>query len=283
MPAVVGYEVVGKVVATGNTESEKLIGSRVIAFCRFGGYAKHVVTTANAVIPVKDEPIGELMALCTQGVTAYYMASYLTPVREGDNVLVHAAAGGVGTILIQLAKHQGANVLAKVGSDEKVKRVLDLGADHAINYRKAPYEIEIKKRLMGEQLDVSFNPAAGSTFKKDFKLMGAGARMILFGGSEMSSSGPGIFGKLNFLRKMGLVIPAFLMMRSKNILGVNMLEIADNKPQVLRSCLESVLKLYQDGIVKPQIGGTYSGSELPKAHSDMETGQTMGKLVVCWD
>ena len=113
--------------------------------------------------------------------------------------------------------------------------------------------------------------------------MGAGARMILFGGSEMSSSGPGIFGKLNFLRKMGLVIPAFLMMRSKNILGVNMLEIADHKPQVLRACLESVLKLYQDGIVKPQIGGTYSSVELPKAHSDMETGQTMGKLVVCWN
>ncbi|MFZ9028415.1 MAG: quinone oxidoreductase family protein [Crocinitomicaceae bacterium] len=283
LPAVVGYEVVGKVVAAGSAESENLIGSRVIAFCRFGGYAKHVVTTANAVIPVKDEPIGELMALCTQGVTAYYMASYLTPVREGDNVLVHAAAGGVGTILIQLSKHQGANVIAKVGSDEKVKRVLDLGADHAINYRQGPYDIEIKKRLMDEQLDVSFNPAAGSTFKKDFKLMGAGARMIIFGGSEMSSSGPGIFGKLNFLRKMGLVIPAFLMMRSKNILGVNMLEIADHKPQVLRACLESVLKLYQEGVVKPQIGGMYSAADLPKAHSDMEGGQTMGKLVVCWD
>ncbi len=283
LPAVVGYEVVGKVIAAGNADSEKLIGSRVIAFCRFGGYAKHVVTTADAVIPVKDEPIGELMALCTQGVTAYYMASYLTPVRAGDNVLIHAAAGGVGTILIQLAKHQGANVIAKVGSDEKVKRVLELGADHAINYRKEQYEIEIKKRLMDDRLDVSFNPAAGSTFKKDFKLMGAGARMILFGGSEMSSSGPGVFGKLNFLRKMGFVIPAFLMMRSKNIIGVNMLEIADHKPKVLRTCLESVLKLYRDGVVKPQIGGMYSAAELPKAHSDMETGQTMGKLVVTWD
>ena len=283
LPAVVGYEVVGKVIAVGNTESEKLVGTRVVAFCRFGGYAKHVVTTINAVIPVTDEPIGDLMALCTQGVTAYYMASYLTPVRGGDNVLVHAAAGGVGTILIQLAKHQGANVIAKVGSDEKVKRVLDLGADHAINYRKYPYEIEVKKHLNNEKLDVSFNPAAGSTFKKDFKLMGAGARMILFGGSEMSSSGSGVLGKLNFLRKMGLVVPAFLMMRSKNILGVNMLDIADQKPQVLRACLKGILKLYREGVVKPQIGGMYSAFDLPKAHSYMESGQSMGKLIVCWD
>lgn len=283
LPAVVGYEVVGKVVAVGNEESSKLIGSRVIAFCRFGGYAKHVVTKSNAVIPVKDEPIGELMALCTQGVTAYYMASYLTPVRPGDNVLVHAAAGGVGTILIQLSKHQGANVIAKVGSDEKVQRALDLGADHAINYKKSAYEVEAKKRLMGESLDVSFNPAAGSTFKKDFSLMGPGGRLVIFGGSEMSSSGPGIFGKLNFLRKMGVIIPAFLMIKSKSVLGVNMLEIADEKPELMRVCLENIVKLYQEGVVKPQIGGTYKSAELPKAHMDMEGGKTMGKLVVLWD
>lgn len=283
LPAIVGYEVVGKIVAAGNLESQALVGKRVIAFCRFGGYAKHVVTTANAVIPVNDEPIGELMSLCTQGVTAYYMATYLTPVRPGDNVLVHAAAGGVGTILIQLSKHQGGNVIAKVGSDEKVDRVLELGADHAVNYRKEPYDIEAKKRLMNEKLDISFNPAAGSTFKKDFRLMGPGGRLVIFGGSEMSSSGIGIFGKLNFLRKMGIIIPAFLMIKSKSILGVNMLEIADEKPKVLRVCLESILKLYQEGVVKPQVGGTYTSSELPKAHTDMESGKTMGKLVVLWD
>lgn len=283
LPAVVGYEVVGKVVAVGNEDSANLLGSRVIAFCRFGGYAKHVVTKTNAVIPVKDEPIGELMALCTQGVTAYYMASYLTPVRPGDNVLVHAAAGGVGTILIQLSKHQGGNVIAKVGSDEKVERVLELGADHAINYKKEAYEIEAKKRLMGEYLDISFNPVAGSTFKKDYRLMGAGGRLVLFGGSEMSASGPGILGKLNFVRKMGLIIPAFLMMRSKSLLGVNMLEIADQKPDLMRICLENIVKLYQEGIVKPQVGGVYKSRELPKAHMDMEGGKTMGKLVVLWD
>lgn len=283
LPAIIGYEVVGKVVAAGSPESQELIGSRVIAICRFGGYAKHVVTTVNAVIPVNDEPIGELMALCIQGVTAYYMASYLTPVHPGDNVLVHAAAGGVGTILIQLSKFHGGNVIAKVGSDEKVERALELGADHAINYKKEAYEIGGRKRLMGAKLDISFNPAAGSTFKKDFGLMGPGGRLVIFGGSEMSSSGAGIFGKLNFLRKMGVIIPAFLMIKSKSVLGVNMLEIADEKPEVLRVCLEGVLKLYQDGIVKPQVGGTYKLSDLPQAHTDMESGNTMGKLVVLWD
>lgn len=283
LPSVIGYEVVGKVVAAGNPEAEKLIGKRVIAFCRFGGYAKHVITRDDAVIEVGDEPIGELMALCTQGVTAYYMASYLAPIHKGDNVLIHAAAGGVGTILIQLSKHQGANVFAKVGSDEKMEQVIKLGADHAINYKKESYEVEVKKRLMGDTLDVSFNPVAGSTYKKDFALIGSGGRLMMFGGSELGSSGSGIFGKLNFLRKMGVVIPVFLMIKSKNILGINMLRIADDRPEVLKTCLENVVKLYQQGVVKPQVGGVYTSNDLSKAHADLECGKTMGKLVVTWE
>ncbi|MGY8927589.1 MAG: quinone oxidoreductase family protein, partial [Flavobacteriales bacterium] len=116
-------------------------------------------------------PAEELLALCTQGVTAYYMASYLTPVRAGDTVLIHAAAGGVGTLLIQLAKLQGAKVIAKVGRTEKESLVKALGADHVVNYNTSDYVESIIEYLGEERIDLSFNPVAGSTFKQDISIL----------------------------------------------------------------------------------------------------------------
>ena len=282
-PCVVGYEVVGKVVKVGSDADAHLIGKRVLGFCRFGGYAKHTITYNYAVVEVNDQPASDLLALCTQAVTAYYMGEYLTPIHQIDKVLIHAAAGGVGTILIQLAKLKGATVIAKIGSESKRKLVEDLGADCVVNYNDLDYVQQIEDYLKKERLDISFNPVAGSTFKKDMSLLGSGGRMILFGGSELANGKWGIFSKLNFVRKMGLVLPIGLMMRSKNILGVNMLKVADNKPKVLAYCLNAVVGLYTEGKIKPQSGGTYSSSQLNEAHTALESGKTTGKLSIHWD
>lgn len=282
MPCVVGYEVVGVITHIGPNADQGLIGKRVVAFCRFGGYAKHVITWGHAVAVVEDQPAEELMALCTQGVTAYYMADYLTPIRSNEKVLIHAAAGGVGTILVQLAKLKGAEVFAKIGNENKTKLVQDLGADHVVNYRKSDYAQQLLGLLGDDKLDVSFNPVAGSTFKKDMAHLGAGGRMILFGGSELSNGKWGILSQLNFVRKMGLVIPIGLMMGSKNILGVNMLKIADQKSEVLTYCLNQIMKLYRGGEITPQVGGKYRANELAKAHEALEKGGTTGKLTVFW-
>lgn len=281
-PCTIGYEVVGKVIKTGVDVDQNLLGKRVVAFTRFGGYAKHCNTWDYAVIPVGDEPAGELLALATQGVTAFYMSQYLTPIREGDHVLIHAAAGGVGTILIQLSKLAGAIVYAKVGNDSKLDYVKSLGADYGINYKKADYSTQILKLNPNRKLDVSFNPAAGSTFKKDMKLIGSGGRVILFGASELTSGKWGFLSTLNFVRKMGLLIPALLMQNSKSIIGVNMLEIADQNPEILKRCLHGVVELYRSGKLKPQVGKIYDNGDVYSAHSDMESGQTVGKLVVRW-
>jgi NADPH2:quinone reductase len=254
-----------------------------VAFCRFGGYARHVITWDYAVVPINETPAEEAMVLCTQAVTAYYMAEYLTPIHKGEKVLIHAAAGGVGTVLIQLAKRKGAEVFAKIGSDGKKDLVLSLGADHVINYKQGDYAKQIMKITNGDRLDVSFNPVAGSTFKKDFALLGSGGRIVLFGASEMTSGKWGVLSALNFIRKMGLVIPVGLMMRSKNILGVNMLKIADNRPMVLAECLKAVVDLYKAGELKPQVGGSYPVDRIADAHTDLESGKTTGKLTVFWD
>ena len=142
---------------------------------------------------------------------------------------------------------------------------------------------QINQLLRGDRLDTSFNPVAGSTYKKDMALVGSGGKVILFGGSELSSGKWGFFSQLNFVRKMGLVLPIGLMMRSKNILGVNMLKIADNRPKVLAHCLQEVVKLHQEGKLQPQVGGTYSIYKVAEAHSALENGKTTGKLTVFWD
>jgi NADPH2:quinone reductase len=281
-PCVVGYEVVGTIKEVSSTSDQSLIGKRVVAFCRFGGYAKHVITWDYAVVPVGDTPAEEAMVLCTQAVTAYYMAEYLTPIHKGEKVLIHAAAGGVGTVLIQLAKRKGAEVFAKIGNDSKRELVKSLGADHVINYNHSDYAKQILTITKGDRLDASFNPVAGSTYKKDFALLGSGGRIVLFGGSEMASGKWGIFSKLNFVRKMGMLMPIFLMMRSKNVLGVNMLKIADNRPMVLAECLREVVNLHQQGFIKPQVGGVYRDSEIAEAHAALESGKTTGKLTVKW-
>ena len=283
MPCVIGYEVVGKIVQIGEKVDSRWLNKRVLAFSRFGGYAKKVISSDQAVVEIGNTistPIA--LALCTQSVTAYYMAEYVSPIRTGENVLIHAAAGGVGTILIQLAKLKGATVFAKIGNESKRKLVNELGADYVINYNEKSYSEQIQKILGDKKLDISYNAVAGSTFKQDLKLLGAGGKLFLFGGAELSGGKWGIFSQLNFLKKMGLVIPIGLMMTSKNILGINMLKIADQKPEILSHCLLEVIKLYEKGIIHPQIGGEFSYNEISKAHSLLESGKSTGKIIVKW-
>ncbi len=282
MPCVIGYEVVGKIVQIGKNVNSNWIGKRVLGFTRFGGYAQKVISTDQAVVEIDTINSSIALALCTQSVTAYYMAEYFSPIRKGDNVLIHAAAGGVGTILIQLAKSKGATVFAKIGDDNKRELVEKLGADHVINYNHSNYAAQLETILKGAKLDISYNPVGGSTFKQDLKLLGASGKIYLFGGSELSGGKWGFLSQLNFVKKMGIVIPIGLMMTSKNILGVNMLKIADQKPEVLSNCLSEVIDLFKKGIITPQIGGEFSIEDINQAHSLLESGKSTGKIVVKW-
>jgi len=282
LPAVIGYEVVGTIKKTGKEVDASWLGKRVVAFTRFGGYSRAVNTNILAVAEIDTMDAGEALCLATQYVTAYYMCNYLLNIHENENVLVHAAAGGVGTALIQLLKLQKAYIIAKTGSDAKIDYLKELGADFIVNYRTTDYSKAISTHLKETRLDVSFNPVAGSTFKTDWKLIGSGGRVVLFGGSERSGKKWGILSTLNFVRKMGLVIPIGLMMRSKNVLGVNMLKVADYQPMVLHRCLHAVVELAKNKQISPKVGASFSSKDLPKAHDLLESGTSTGKVVVTW-
>lgn len=283
VPCVLGYEVVGTIEAAGSQADEELIGKRVVGFCRFGGYAKHVVTEKHAIAEIGDMPTQEALALATQFVTAQYMVERAANVQSGERVLIHAAAGGVGTALVQLCKRKNAQVCAKVSTRSKEKVVRDLGADEVVLYKERPYEEAVAGWLGKERLDVSFNPVGGSTYKKDAALLGTGGRLILFGGSELSGGRMGIFSAVNFLRKMGLILPVGLMMKSRSVVGVNMLKIADFKPLVLAQCLREVVDLAKNREIHAVVGGVFSEKEFFEAHRMLENGTTIGKLTVLWD
>jgi len=282
MPCVIGYEVVGTVKETGKNVDKSWVGKRVVAFTRFGGYSKKVTTKVSAIAIIDDLDAAIALSLCTQSVTAYYMANYVAPIHKNETVLIHAAAGGVGSILIQLAKEKGAIVIAKIGDESKRELVKKLGADYIINYNQSDYISEIENYLNGKKLDVIYNPVGGVTFKNDMKILNPGGKMFLFGGSALSKGKWGILSSLNFVRKMGLMIPIGLMMQSKSVLGINMLKVADEKPEVIQECLNAVIALYRENIIQPQIGGEFNASELAKAHALLEGGKTIGKLAIHW-
>jgi len=283
MPCVIGYEVVGIITEVGEEGNPELIGKRVVGFCRFGGYSKHVITENYAVSVIDEMDAGVALSLATQFVTAYYMVNRSANVQAGEHVLIHAAAGGVGTALIQLCKLKGAHVIAKVSSKEKEKLVRSLGADEVVNYKEGDYEKQVSACLKTNRLDISFNPVAGGTFKKDWSLLGTGGRLVLFGGSELSNGKWGLLSTLNFVRKMGFVVPIGLMMRSKSMIGINMLKIADFKPKVLTECLNEVVQMVKQGQIHPVVGGVYKQDELKMAHRLLEEGKTVGKLIIEWD
>ncbi len=282
LPAVLGYEVVGTVVAVGKDVSEEIIGKKVVAFTRFGGYSTKVNTRFDGCVVIDDFDEKKALALATQYVTAFYMCEYVTNVHEGEWVLIHAAAGGVGTALIQLLVQKKCNIIAKIGDASKREYLEKLGIKHIVDYSKSDYADEVIRITKGKKIDISFNPVAGSTFKKDSKLLGAGGRLVLFGGSERSNGKFGIFSTLRFVWDMGIQLPIVLMMQSKSVLGVNMLKIADNHPKVLSFCLNKVVERAKEGKIEPVVGAEFSANEISEAHALLESGKSTGKIVVSW-
>ena len=112
--------------------------------------------------------------------------------------------------------------------------------------------------------------------------MGSAGKVLIFGGSELSGKKWGILSSLNFVRKMGLMLPIGLMMRSKSVIGVNMLKVGDNKPKLLTKCLTEVTQLIKDGKLHPHVGGVYSADKIADAHDLLESRKSIGKIIVKW-
>ena len=279
-PCIIGYEAVGRVEYCGDGVPAHLLGRRVVAITRFGGYAEMAVTDHRAVVPIDDSvPLGTACALATQGATAWYLAMIARPVRKGEHAVVHSAAGGVGNLLVQLLMHQGGEVIAMANGADKVRALHELGIRHVIDRARGDYAEQVRTILKNGRSQVVFNAVGGSTFKKDLALLGATGCLVLYGGA---ARGSGTIGALRFVLRMGVVIPILLMMRHQSLIGVNMLRLGDVRPDLLEECLHGIAKAHADGWLRPMALSEFPSEQLPDAHTLLESGRSMGKVVVRW-
>lgn len=282
LPAILGYDVVGTIDVVGPDVTSHNIGDRVMALTRFGGYAEYVLAEEMAAVKIsEDMSNGAAVALSTQYCTAYYLAYEMANLQSGDKVLIHAAAGGVGTALTQMAIHKNCEVFGTCGSEEKMDYIRTNGVHYAINYRSEDFNLAIDKVMAGERLDVIFDPVGGKSIKKGFRLLGAGGRIYSFGFSSMNQA-KNIFSKMKKLIECGFYHPLQFLSKSKGMIGVNMLEIADRKPHKIARVMKAVVEQHQEGIVNPHVGGSYPVEELGAAHAFLESRKSMGKIVVNW-
>jgi len=282
LPSILGYDVVGEVVEAVCDEGKKILGKRVVAMTRFGGYAEYAKTNVSGVAVISDDLESvKASALATQYCTAYYGAMGCTNLFKGDRVLIHAAAGGVGTAITQLAKIKGCEVIGLTSKEEKLSYLKDNGVDYPINISNVNYLQKIKE-ISNDKIDVIFNSVGGKTYKQDMSILDKGGKILLYGVADRLNKGKGTLGTLNLLWRFGIMTPVQLMMASQSIIGINMLRIADHKPKVLNRCLNKVVEMTENGILNPKEGGVFNVNELGKAHAFLENRKSVGKIVVKW-
>lgn len=182
LPLILGYEAAGTIEELGENVTDLKIGQRVLATVSSGGYAEFATAKANLAMPIPDElGFGESTALLVQGLTALGL---LNETRSGQSILIHAAAGGVGSLLVQLAKHKGLRVLGTASSDEKLKLVSDLGADFAINYSKDDWTDEVLKATDGKGVDWLIEMVGGAIVAKNLKVLAKHGTMWIYGAAS---------------------------------------------------------------------------------------------------
>lgn len=284
LPTVLGYEVVGIVHTVGKDVTDFEVGQRVVSLTRFGGYAEYAVADARAAAVIPEEmDYCVAAALATQYATAYYCAAYTTQLHKGEHVLIQAAAGGVGTALVQMAKNKGCIVYGTAGSEKKLDYLRTLGVDHPINYNTTDFATYIEKESGKNAIDVAFDSLGGSAVKKARKLLAIGTgRIICYGAASRSGKAKGVFGDLKLVFGFGFLASVELLLKSQGVTGVNMLRVADNRPEALKHCIQSVVQMVNDGTLNPTIGGKFAVEDIAKAHDFLGKRKSIGKVAVHW-
>lgn len=284
IPFVPGYEVVGDVIRVGDQVQGDLLGKRVVAFTRFGGYADHALANYRACTSIGSDMSGAVAcALATQYCTAYYMTDYSNRLRAGEVALIHAAAGGVGTALVQLCKRKGLKVAGLCSTDEKCEYLREQGVDLPINYKTENYAKRVEQEFGTRSVDYIFNATMGRSFSHDRQLLNYGGKLFCYGGASRSGSSGGLATDLAFLVKTGFFSPLFMMMQSQSFVGLNMLRLADHKIEAIGTCLSELVALYTNAEISPRIGREYSYGQIAEAHAFLESGTSVGKVYVSWD
>jgi NADPH2:quinone reductase len=266
LPLVLGQEAAGVVTAIGSGVHEVAVGDRVAYTMTLGSYAEYAAVAADKLVKI---PAGvserEAAAAILQGMTAHYLAHDTYPLKKGETALVHAAAGGVGLLLTQMAHNIGARVIATVSTEEKAKLARTAGADEVILYTQVDFEAETKRLTGGKGLDVVYDSVGKTTFDKGLNLLRPRGMMVLYGGSS---------GAVPPLDPLVLTAKGSIFL-TRPSLGAYILTSAD-----LQTRAGAVFGMIRDGKLKLRIEHVYPLAEVQRAHRDLEGRKTTGKLLL---
>ena len=281
-PSVIGYDVCGRVTEVGPEAKGFKEGDRVAAITLFGGYSSEVTTPWYAAIPIEeDTKAGVACALMTQGVTAYSAAWDLVSLWPGDRVLVHAAAGGVGTLITQIAKHKECEIWG-TASKHKHEYARTNGVDHPIDYRSQDFAEVIKKECP-DGLDVVFDNLGGKSFKKALKLLRPGGKIVAYGAANQNKGRQsGLWQSIQVALGFGFYSPIPFLQKSQSLIGLNLLAMSKGRPEKMHHFMEATYALHKNGIISPYAEKTFPAEECWKAHAFVEGRQSMGKVVLEW-
>ena len=280
-PCVVGYEGAGTIEKVGSGVDSARMGERVLYLCRFGGHADVVVTREDQAIAIPDSMSSEdAAAMPVNYLTAYHMLFHLARIRPNESVLIHMAAGGVGTAVLQLCRTVEGVTTYGTASGGKHDYVRKHGCDHPIDYRTKDYVEELGRLTDGCGVDVVLDPLGGADWKKGYGLLKPTGMLIAFGLANVN-----VGGKRNILRALGQIarVPRFspmkLMNDNRTVAGCNMGHLF-GEVELLTDQIRAIIDLYARGKVKPHIGGSFPFSRAAEAHAELEYGRNLGKVIL---
>jgi NADPH2:quinone reductase len=266
LPLVLGQEGAGTVIAIGSDSHGFSVGDPVAYASVLGSYAEYAAVPADRLVKI---PSGvserDAAAAMLQGMTAHYLSHDTYPLKKGETALIHAAAGGVGLLLVQMAHNIGARVIATVSTEEKAKLARGAGAHDVILYTQSDFEVETKRLTGGKGVDVVYDSVGKTTFDKSLNVLRPRGMMVLFGGS---SGAVPPFDPLVLTQKGSLFL-------TRPSLG-NYIATSDE----LQQRAAAVLGMIADGKLKLRIEHTYALAQAQQAHRDLEARKTTGKLLL---
>ena len=265
LPFTPGMEAAGVVAAIGEGVTEVAVGDRVAWSMVLGTDAEYAVSPAWRLAQLPDAvTLADGAAVMLQGMTAHYLTQDTFPIKPGDTALVHAAAGGAGYALTQVARLRGARVIATVGSEAKAAVAREAGASEVIIYTRQDFEAEVRRLTDGRGVDVVYDSVGAATFDKSLNCLRARGYMVLFG----NSSGPvPPFEPLTLANKGSL----FLTRPGLNKYSATRGEILSRTADMFRWLQTGELKLRLDSV--------RSLAEAARAHQDLEARRTVGKVL----
>ena len=280
-PCVVGYEVAGVIDALGDGTQGHAAGQRVLATTHFRGHADVVCVPAEQVLPMPDAMnFEEAAAIPVNYLTAYHMLFRVAGVQPGERVLVHMAAGGVGTAALQLCRTVDDLEVFGTASAAKHGVLKAEGCAHPIDYHATDYAAQVRRLTGGEGVDIVLDPLGGHDWRKGLKLLRPCGRLVAYGFANLASGQRRRPARLvSQVAGIPLLTPLQLMNHNRTVSGANVGRLW-GQIAALREELQAVLALWDQGKIKPLIDRTYPFAEAAAAHRRILQHQNTGKIVL---